>query len=60
MAQAKSHVADEGLHVVVNGSALLHRRHNAGEVIVRQDHVRGFLQGAPGDVGAASPKRAKI
>lgn len=36
-------VADELLHVVVNGSALLNSRHNGREVVVSQDHLRGRL-----------------
>lgn len=34
-------VANKLLHVVVNGSALLNSRHNAGEVVIGQDHLRG-------------------
>mmetsp|Transcript_17038 Transcript_17038/g.49349 ORF Transcript_17038/g.49349 Transcript_17038/m.49349 type:complete len:683 (+) Transcript_17038:872-2920(+) len=37
-------VADEGLHVGVNGPTLLNRRHDGGEVVVRQDHVRRLLR----------------
>ena len=36
-------VADELLHVVVDGSALLNSRHNGREVVVSQDHLRGRL-----------------
>mmetsp|Transcript_32092 Transcript_32092/g.55853 ORF Transcript_32092/g.55853 Transcript_32092/m.55853 type:complete len:421 (-) Transcript_32092:271-1533(-) len=35
--------ADEALHVVVDAPALLHRIHNGGEVVVRQNHVRRLL-----------------
>mmetsp|Transcript_38300 Transcript_38300/g.81772 ORF Transcript_38300/g.81772 Transcript_38300/m.81772 type:complete len:274 (-) Transcript_38300:2083-2904(-) len=41
-------VADERLHVVVDGPSLLHRVHDGGEVVVREDHVRRLL----GDLGA--------
>jgi len=36
-------VSDELLHVVVDGAALLHRRHDGGEVVVSQDHLGGRL-----------------
>lgn len=34
-------VANELFHVVVDGSALLNSRHNGGEVVISQDHLRG-------------------
>jgi len=34
-------IADELLHVVVDGSALLHGRHDGGEVVVREHHLSG-------------------
>lgn len=36
-------VADELLHVVVNGSALLHCSDDGGEVVISQDHLGGGL-----------------
>lgn len=36
-------VADELLHVVVDGTALLNGRHNGGEVVVGQHHLGGGL-----------------
>merc|ERR1719309_1643496 len=36
-------VADELLHIVVNGASFLDRRHDGGEVVVSQDHLRGRL-----------------
>lgn len=46
-------ISDELLHVVVNGSAFLHSRHDGGEVVVSQDHLGGGLghggAGAHGD-----------
>ena len=35
----RDEVADELLHVVVDGAALLHRRHDAREVVVGEDHL---------------------
>ena len=39
------------LDVVEDGPAFLHRGHQGGEVVVRQDHGRGLL----GDFGAGDP-----
>lgn len=36
-------IADELLHVVVNGSAFLNSGHDGREVVVSQDHLRGRL-----------------
>mmetsp|Transcript_27873 Transcript_27873/g.81931 ORF Transcript_27873/g.81931 Transcript_27873/m.81931 type:complete len:330 (+) Transcript_27873:165-1154(+) len=40
---AGDEVVDEGLHVGVDGPALLHSRHDGGEVVVGEHHVRRLL-----------------
>ena len=48
-------VSDELLHVIVDRSALLHGRHDGGEVVVCQHHLRGRLgHGSAGAHGNAN------
>eukprot|EP00962_Isochrysis_galbana_P012617 scaffold3572_cov125-Isochrysis_galbana.AAC.10 len=44
----RDEVADEGLHVHVDGTALFDRGNNGGKIVVGEDHVGRFL----GDLGA--------
>merc|ERR1719190_163150 len=57
-------VADELLHVGVDGAALLHGGHDGGEVVVSQDHLGGGLghgsSGAHGDTDLGSLESGSI